>query len=78
MTVAREHPWLIGTRVELGVNNLFDTRPRVRDATGTVPINYQPDLLDPVGRAVTLSLRKLFFSRPPSRGGALRRGSELS
>jgi len=33
----------------------------VRDANGVTPISYQPDYLDPTGRAVRLSIRKLFF-----------------
>ncbi|WP_221766397.1 TonB-dependent receptor plug domain-containing protein [Sphingomonas ginkgonis] len=59
-----KHPWLRGTQVRLDINNIFDVRQRVRDATGAVPISYQPDLLDPVGRSVSISLRKLFL---PSR-----------
>ncbi len=58
--LAREHPWLRGTRVTLTVNNLFDKRVKVVDGTGAVPASYQPDLLDPVGRLLTLSLRKQF------------------
>lgn len=76
MKAVRDHPWLLGTRVELAVNNLFDARRRITDANGNVPINFQPDLIDPVGRAVTLSLRKLFFQRPQGRpGGALGGGA---
>jgi iron complex outermembrane recepter protein len=59
----RKAPWLRGTRVSVGVDNLFDDRIDVRDrpAPATTPINYQPDLVDPVGRRVEVSLRKLFF-----------------
>jgi len=41
----------------------------VRDAAGAVPLNYQPSLLDPQGRAIRLSFRKLFFPSfaPPGR-----------
>jgi outer membrane receptor protein involved in Fe transport len=56
-----KNPWLRGTRVSIGVNNLFNARPNVRDASGTTPLQYQPDYLDPLGRSVTLSIRKLFF-----------------
>jgi hypothetical protein len=38
----------------------LDKRVKVVDGTGTVPASYQPDLLDPVGRLITLSLRKQF------------------
>ena len=61
LDLVRERPWLRGTRVAFAVENLFDQRQRVTDATGTVPINFQPDLLDPLGRTVRLSVRKLFF-----------------
>ncbi|SFN83323.1 TonB dependent receptor [Sphingomonas sp. OK281] len=48
----------LGLKIEIA--NVTGARQRVRDATGLVPYRYQPDLLDPVGRAVVLSLRKLF------------------
>ncbi|QPQ54252.1 TonB-dependent receptor [Allosphingosinicella flava] len=54
-------PFLHGARVSLDVDNLFDSRLRVRDRTGATPVNYQPDLLDPLGRTVRVRLRKLFF-----------------
>jgi iron complex outermembrane receptor protein len=56
----KAHPWLRGTRISLSVNNVFNTRQRVTDATGVVPNTYQPDYLDPLGRTVRLSIRKLF------------------
>jgi iron complex outermembrane receptor protein len=59
--IARKHPWLRGARATLAVDNLFDARQQVRTAGGLTPISYQPDLLDPVGRSVRLTLRKLFF-----------------
>jgi hypothetical protein len=37
----------------------------VRDAAGNVPRNFQPDLLDPLGRTIKISFRKLFLP-PPS------------
>ena len=55
------HPWLIGSSVRLEVDNLFDSKPKVRDASGEVPFSYQRDLLDPLGRTVTISVRKLFL-----------------
>jgi hypothetical protein len=55
-------PWLKGGRVNLGVQNLFDTRPEVTSsAGGDVPLNYQPDYLDPQGRVVSLTFRKILF-----------------
>ena len=58
---AREHTWLRGARATLSINNLFDERQEVRTAAGVVPISYQPDLLDPVGRSVRFTVRKLIF-----------------
>jgi outer membrane receptor protein involved in Fe transport len=63
--VALKHPWLRGTQFRLEVTNIFNSRPSVHDAAGAVPTNYQPDLLDPIGRTVMISIRKLFLP-PPS------------
>jgi hypothetical protein len=60
-----KHPWLRGTSVQFEVDNIFDTKPKVRDAFGSVPIGFQPDLLDPLGRTVGITIRKLFLP-PPS------------
>ena len=70
--LAVKHPWLRGTQVRLDLKNMFDAKPRVRDAAGLVPTSYQPDLLDPLGRTVSISIRKL-FSPPP---GSFRRDSQ--
>jgi hypothetical protein len=55
------HPFLRGTRLTLSVTNLFDSRMDVRDRNGDTPVNYQPDYLDPLGRSLQISLRKLLF-----------------
>ncbi|HEU0133359.1 MAG TPA: TonB-dependent receptor, partial [Allosphingosinicella sp.] len=52
--------WLKGSRASLGINNLLNRRPQVRDGTGSTPFSYQPAFLDPLGRLVSLSLRKVF------------------
>ncbi len=57
----KAHPFLRGTRVTLSVDNLFNSRQRVTDATGATPVSFQPDYLDPLGRSIRLSIRKLFF-----------------
>jgi outer membrane receptor protein involved in Fe transport len=59
-----KHPWLRGTQVQLQLNNLFNSRPKVHDANGNVPLSYQPDLLDPLGRTIMISFRKLFLPSP--------------
>jgi hypothetical protein len=59
--LVQKHPWLRGSRITLSANNLFDQRVEVRDANGLIPASYQPAYLDPAGRTVKLSFRKLFF-----------------
>jgi hypothetical protein len=58
-------PWLRGSRLTLSINNLFDQRVSVHDGAGATPISYQPGYIDPVGRNITLSIRKLFYAIPP-------------
>lgn len=60
-SLVREHRWLRGTRVSLAVTNLFDSRIKVRDENGVTPLSYQGAYLDPLGRSVRVSVRKLFF-----------------
>jgi hypothetical protein len=59
--LVRKHPWLRGTRITLSVNNLLDSRLQVRDESGQTPLSYQPGFIDPLGRSVRLTVRKLFF-----------------
>ena len=49
-----------GARVSLSIANLLDSKQRVTDGSNATPLRYQPFLLDPLGRTVTLSLRKVF------------------
>jgi len=63
--VALKHPWLRGAQVRFEVTNVFNTRPSVRNSSGALPLNYQSDLLDPLGRVIGISIRKLFLP-PPS------------
>ena len=58
--LVRRFAWLRGTRLSLNVANVFDSRLDVRDQTGLVPIGYQPDYLDPLGRTIRLGIRKVF------------------
>lgn len=55
-----KYPWLKGSRINIGVTNLFDSRLDVRDASGATPQGYLPDQLDPAGRQVSINFRKLF------------------
>jgi hypothetical protein len=54
-------PWLKGSRISLGVDNLFDSRIKVTSSSGSVPLNYQPDFLDPLGRVIRVNFRKILF-----------------
>ncbi|MFL6743355.1 MAG: TonB-dependent receptor [Sphingomicrobium sp.] len=60
-----KHPWLRGTQVQLNIDNIFDAKPKVRNAAGELPLTFQPDLLDPLGRTIGITIRKLFLP-PPS------------
>ncbi len=58
------HPFMRGSSLRLDVKNVFNARPDVRGGDGSIPFAYQPDRLEPVGRTVGISFRKLFL---PSR-----------
>lgn len=60
-SVLRAHPWLFGTRIGIGVGNIFNARQKVTDGTGATPLAYAPGQLDPLGRTVTIGVRKLLF-----------------
>lgn len=68
--VMADAPWLRGTSLRFGIDNIFNARPQTRDENGVIPIVYQPDLLEPEGRTISISIRKIFSPRGPGRGGA--------
>jgi hypothetical protein len=59
--VMLRYPWLRGSRLSINITNLLDQRIRVRDALGMTPLSYQGGYLDPPGRTISISFRKLFF-----------------
>lgn len=59
--IVSRYPWVRGLRASLSIDNLLDERLRVRDAAGTTPLSFQSAYLDPQGRTVHLTLRKLSF-----------------
>ncbi|KFG90419.1 TonB-dependent receptor-like protein precursor [Sphingobium herbicidovorans NBRC 16415] len=59
--LVKQHPFLRGTRVSIGIDNIFNKRREVTDATGATPLRYQQGYLDPLGRTISISFRKLFF-----------------
>ncbi len=70
-SLVKKAPFLRGSRISIGIDNIFNTRREVTDATGMTPLRYQQDYLDPLGRTVSITFRKLFFpqfgGRPPER-----------
>lgn len=64
LDLVASHPWLRGTSLRLEVRNLLDSKPKVRNSLGEVPFGYQADLLDPLGRTISISFRKLFLPPP--------------
>lgn len=58
--LVKQAPFFKGSQVALRFENLFDSRQRVTDAAGAVPIGYQPDLIDPRGRMIEIEFRKMF------------------
>ena len=69
-----KHPFFRGTSVRLDIENIFNNRPKVRGADGVTPLSYQPALLEPVGRTIGITFRKLFiparfFQRGRTGGG---------
>lgn len=50
-----------GARISLAIDNVANAKIDVRDRSGGTPIGYQRDLIDPLGRTLTFSFRKLFF-----------------
>jgi uncharacterized membrane protein YgcG len=56
----KKQVWARGVRVSLSVNNVFNQRQKVTDANGVTPLAYQPGYLDPLGRTVAFSIRKIF------------------
>jgi hypothetical protein len=59
-TLAPRSSVLKGARLSLSVTNLLDSKQRVRDGNELTPTRYQPYLLNPLGRAITIGLRKVF------------------
>ncbi|MBO9670036.1 MAG: TonB-dependent receptor [Sphingobium sp.] len=54
-------PFLRGARLQFGIDNIFDTRRKVTDATGQTPYAYSGPFLDRNGRTLSVNFRKLFF-----------------
>ena len=53
-------PFFKGMRVSFKIDNLFDSRQKVTDENGDVPLSYQADYRDPRGRVIGIDIRKMF------------------
>lgn len=58
--LVKSTPFFKGSRMGVQIENVFDARQNVTDASGAVPLSYQPDYIDPRGRVISLSFRKIF------------------
>ncbi|WP_374346341.1 TonB-dependent receptor plug domain-containing protein [Phenylobacterium sp.] len=56
----QKHPFFRRSRLVVSIDNLFDEKQTVTASDGTTPVTYQADYLDPRGRTVKVSFRKLF------------------
>ena len=54
----RAAPFLKGSRLALGIDNLTDSVVEVRDSNGLTPTAYQEGYLNPLGRVISASFRK--------------------
>ena len=71
-----KHPFFIGSSVRFEVKNILNERPSVSGANGIVPYAYEADRLEPIGRTIGISFRKLFLpARFLQRGGQQRPSS---
>lgn len=52
--------WLKGARLSINLLNVANTRQRVRDQNGDIPLRFQPAYRDPLGRTIEFELRKSF------------------
>jgi hypothetical protein len=62
--LVRAVPFLRGSRLSINIDNLTNARLQVRNRLGEVPLGYQPDQIDPLGRTVRIQFRKVFSARP--------------
>lgn len=58
--LVKSAPFFKGSRLSLRFENLLDSRQKVTDSSGLVPLSYQPDYLDPRGRVIEVEFRKMF------------------
>ncbi|MEQ7874143.1 TonB-dependent receptor [Sphingomonas sp. ASV193] len=67
--VVTKHPFFLGSSIRFQVSNLFNARPQVTGGNGLFPTAYDPYRLQPIGRTVGITFRKLFLPTPFFRMG---------
>jgi hypothetical protein len=55
-----KRPWARSLSVQLTIENLLNSRIKVRDRNGSTPYRFQSAFIDPLGRSVRLGVRKAF------------------
>jgi hypothetical protein len=58
--LVRDVPFLKGSRLRFGTQNIFDRIRDVRDGSAAVPLGYQPGYIDARGRVIEIDFRKRF------------------
>jgi hypothetical protein len=53
-------PFLKGLRIAFDLDNIFDSRQKVTDDNGLVPLSYQAAFRDPRGRFIGIDIRKRY------------------
>ena len=53
--------WAQGLRFSLSIANLLNDRQQVRDRSGETPVSFQPAYIDPLGRTISIGIRKILF-----------------
>jgi hypothetical protein len=56
----RDAGWAKGTRASLVILNVLNRRQRVLDESGGTPLAFSPGYLDPAGRTLWVTVRKVF------------------
>ncbi|WP_239026470.1 hypothetical protein [Novosphingobium decolorationis] len=59
-SLVQKMPFLKGSRLSFTVDNILDSRQKVTNAGGEIPIAYQRGYRDPQGRVIGIDFRKLF------------------
>ncbi len=58
--LVEDMPFLKGSRLRLSINNITNATQTVKNRYGIVPLTYQSGFMDPRGRYIELSFRKMF------------------